>query len=109
MTIGIDLEEVIRFEKNYKEVNFLNLIFSKKEIDYCFLKKAPYRSLAGKFCAKEAVKKALQKNISIKDIEILNDKEGKIFVNIKGKLNKMIKCSISHTKKYATAIAIIEK
>lgn len=106
--IGVDIESIKNFKKSYKDKNFLNLIFTKKEIKYCQSKKEPYRSLTGKFCAKEAVIKAYNKKIPIKDIEIINLKSGKLKVKIKGKTNKKIKCSISHKNNYAIAFVVIE-
>src|SRR3989344_2100696 len=105
--IGVDIESIKNFKKSYKDKHFLNLIFTKEEIRYCQSKKEPYISFAGKFCAKEAVIKAYDKKISIKNIEIINLKSGKIRVKINGKINNKIKCSISHKKDYAIAFATI--
>ncbi len=103
--IGVDIEEIKQFEN--KSENFLNLIFTDKEIKYCKRKKEPYVSFAGKFCAKEAVIKALDKKISIKDIEVLNLKSGFPVIYVKGKKNNKIHCSISHSEKQAIAFVII--
>lgn len=107
--IGIDIESIERFKKSYTNKRFLDLIFTQKEIEYCKRKKEAYISFAGKFCAKEAVIKAYDKEIPIKNIEILNLKSGKIKVFINGKINNSLHCSISHTKDYAVAFVIIEK
>ena len=107
--IGADIEEIKRFKDNYRKKHFLDLLFSQKEKEYCKNKKEPYISLAGKFCAKEAVIKAYKKEISIKHIEILNSKSGKVEVFINGKIDKNIHCTISHTKKYAIAFVVIEQ
>jgi len=106
--IGVDTEEIRRFKKEIKNKKFLEMLFSKQELEYCFSKKDPSASLTGKFCAKEAIIKALETPISMKNIEILNNKKGKIFIKIKGKINKKIKCSISHTKNEAIAVAVVE-
>jgi len=103
--IGTDIEEIKRFKKVSK--NFLSLVFSKKEIEYCNSKKEPSLSFAGKFCAKEAIIKAYKTNISMKDIEVLLDKNKKIIVYIRGKPHKNIFCSIAHTQKNAIAFATI--
>jgi len=105
--IGIDVESVERFKREMDNENFLSLVFTKREIEYCQGKKEPFMSFAGKFCAKEAVAKAFDSKLVIKQIEILNDNFGKLQVYIDSILNPYIYCSISHTNRYAVAIAII--
>lgn len=104
--IGIDVEETERFNKVSED--FLTSIFSKKEIEYCRSKKNPSVSFAGKFCAKESIIKAIQENITMRDIEILNKENGKIVVYITGKIRKDIHCSISHIKNLGLAFCIID-
>lgn len=106
--IGVDIESITNFKKSYKDKHFLDLIFTKEEIKYCQSKKEPYISFAGKFCAKEAVIKAHNKKILIKNIEIINLKSGKIIVKINGRINNKIKCSISHKEDYAVSFVTIE-
>src|SRR3989338_11508779 len=80
--IGVDIETVYRFRKLDK-INdnlFLNKVFTRNEIDYCFSKKDPARHLAARYAGKEAIFKALsaigKPNPNYKDAEIFNDKEG---------------------------------
>ena len=107
--IGTDIELISRFKKKCANKNFLELIFTEKEIKYCERKKKPHISYAGKFCAKESVIKALGKKMSFQEIEIINNQEGKPRVYIKGKLNKNINCTISHSGGYAIAHVVINK
>ena len=107
--IGVDIESIKNFKKSYKDKNFLNLIFTKKEIKYCQSKKEPYISFAGKFCAIEAIIKAYTKKISMRDIEIINLKSGKLQIKVNERINNKIKCSISHKGDYAISLALIEK
>jgi holo-[acyl-carrier protein] synthase len=109
MGIGIDIEEVGRFEKFLKDKNRLERLFSKDEIDYCLGKKNASQHLAARFAAKEAVWKALapkNQKLLISDISIKNDNHGKPQVYIKGKRLKTIDISLTHTKKYAATVAI---
>ena len=107
--IGVDIEAIDKFKESCKNKNFLNLIFTKREIEYCKKMKKPYFSYAGKFCAKEAVIKALGERLSMKDIEVINSKEGKPRISLKGKKSIKIHCSISHTDVYAVANVLAEK
>jgi holo-[acyl-carrier protein] synthase len=109
MNVGIDIEEVKRFVKYVKDKSYLKRIFSKEEIAYSLLKKNVSQHLAVRFAAKEAVWKALStenKKLFITDISIKDDKNGKPQVYIKNIKYKKIDISLSHTRKYAVAVAI---
>ena len=116
---GTDIIEINRIKESIESLGetFKNKIYTEKEIEYCESKKAQkYQHYAARFAAKEAVFKAVSPllqnkyDIGWKDIEILNDENGRPFVNI---LNKNIKCienidiSMSHCKEYAVANVII--
>lgn len=118
---GIDIIEVKRIKDSIIkfENRFLERIFTKDEIIYCESKKSQkYQSYAGRFAAKEAVFKAVSNhienkfNIEWKDIEIINDKTGRPYVNIYGKLKenltdiRNVDVSISHVDDFAMANAI---
>ena len=118
--VGIDIIEVERVE--YSD-GFMSKIANPSEIDY--INKSPCQSLrhqrlASLFCIKEAVLKALgtgaSEGIGFKDIELNHEPSGKPFVELHRKAlekfnllfqDKKIEVSISHTEKYATAIAVI--
>ena len=120
---GIDVIEVSRIKENIIKFGdvFLNRIYTKKEIDYCESKKVQkYQSYAGRFAAKEAIFKAVSEcldsrfDIEWKDIEILNDINGRPFVNFYGNIaNKLeekyeIDVSISHIGEIAIANTVIK-
>lgn len=107
--LGVDVLDIKRFNSFGKSRNnqFLLNNFSKKELDYCFSFKSFGEHLAGTFAAKEAVFKALGKDDMIFSvIEIRREKNGKPNVYIKGKLQKSILVSISHSESITIAIAI---
>ena len=117
---GIDIIEISRIKENIDNLGnkFLNRIYSQKEIEYCESKgKQKYQHYAARFAAKEATFKAfsnkLDNNIwNWKDYEIINDKNGKPFLNIdKSKFDiQDIDISLSHCKDYAIAnVAILFK
>ena len=114
--IGIDIEQVERF-KNLTS-HLISRVYTKNEIEYCNKKANSYIHMAGMWCAKEAVVKALgDLNLAVSEIEILHSDNGAPYVNIGAKLQQYfdanninnIHISISHTNTTATAIAIIEK
>jgi holo-[acyl-carrier protein] synthase len=98
--IGIDIVDINRFKN--KKYSFLSKVFSKKEISET-TKSNINQKLAGKWAAKEAAYKAGLKYAN-KEIEILT-KNNKPFIFINGKQSSY-KVSISHEKRYATAIVI---
>lgn len=109
--IGVDIESIDRFRNI--DNSFLNKIFTKNEIDYCFSKEnaAPY--LAVRYAGKEAVVKALSSigklKLNYKEIEILNDEKGVPMVrndNI-GFHNLQVYLSLSHCKDKAIAFATV--
>ena len=109
---GVDITEVRRLRQAVEKWGdeFLNRIFSKVELENAKTRGSLYQHLAGRFAAKEAIFKALgNKGLNWKDVQILNDSDGRpncIILNNKAK-NKKVHISISHVKSYATAFAII--
>ena len=113
ISVGNDIVDVERIRNIYLNYSnrFLNRIFSQNEIDYCFSKNDPAVHLSGKFAAKEAVKKSILNKIdrvSLKDIVISNKENGSPIVIMNSKIlpDSIIEISISHTDRYATAIAV---
>lgn len=116
-SIGTDIVEVERIRK-LSERNgdrFFTHVFTNREVEWCRSRANPYIHLAGKFAAKEAIKKALMglgesETIPMKIIEIRRDDERPPEVKIQGKLSRSYRfhLSISHTNDLATAVAIAE-
>ncbi len=106
--IGVDIELIEGFKKTCSSENFINLVFSKREIDYCMGKSNPAMHFAGKFTAKEAIIKAFPAPLNIQQIEIINGEGGMPRVYIDGNLDERVKCSISHTTDYAVSSAIVQ-
>ena len=109
---GMDIIEVSRIKNNIEKFGekFLNKIYTKNEIKYCEEKKMQkYQSYAARFAAKEAAYKALNSFInteySWKDFEVLNDKSGKPYINLRIKIKELesITITLSHCKEYAVA------
>ena len=111
--IGTDLEEISRIRSAITKngARFLNRIYTKKEQKYCQSKSDPAMHFAGRFCAKEAMIKALksygvQDPISWTSIEIDSTASGEPHVNLYGKLRGNCRISISHTRTHALAFAL---
>ena len=113
--VGTDIVSIKRLEKliNANGDTFLNKIFTNDEVKRCNNKSNPFIHFGGKFAAKEATKKALlsakvSKIVALTSIEIKNLSNGAPFVKIKDNLPCIINISISHTREFATAVAILE-
>ena len=116
---GTDIIEVSRIKQSIERSgkNFLNIIYTPKEIEYCESKRvSKYYHYAGRFAAKEAIYKAISPllkdkfDISWHNAEVINDKNGnpKInFIDIKIDKIENIDISISHCKEYAVATVVV--
>ena len=111
---GVDITEVKRLRQAVEKWgdSFLGRVFTKEELENAKTRGSLYQHLAGRFAAKEAVFKALgDAALNWRDVQILNDKEGKphcVILNSKAK-KLDVHISISHVKTYAVASAIITK
>ncbi|MBI3034745.1 4'-phosphopantetheinyl transferase superfamily protein [Candidatus Woesearchaeota archaeon] len=107
LSVGVDIEQVARFRKKNKRL--FQKIFSKKELKS--MKSCNAQHLAGIFCAKEAVIKACNpmEKLQLRSIEIFSRKDGQPYAVIKSRLVKArnLRISISHSKDYAVAFAIV--
>jgi holo-[acyl-carrier protein] synthase len=110
---GVDIIEVKRVRDAIKKWgdSFLRRVFTEEELSYAKNRRFPYEHLAARFAAKEAVLKAFSnQKIDFKDIKIINNGNGKPICELKDRSNDtQIMISISHTKDYAVASAIITK
>ncbi|MCM8796646.1 MAG: holo-ACP synthase [Candidatus Omnitrophica bacterium] len=111
---GVDITEVRRLRQAVEKWGdaFLGRVFTKTELCNAKKRGSLYQHLAGRFAAKEAIFKALgNAELTWKDVEILNDKEGRPLCRIlNGRAKKLdVHISISHVKTYATAFAIVTK
>ena len=117
--IGNDIIEIERIEKAILREGFKNKVYTQKELKNIEKRGNRVETYAGIFSAKEAISKAIGTGVrefSLTDLEILNDDLGKPYVVVSEKLDKILKTkkedyqieiSISHSKKYAIAMAII--
>ena len=117
--IGNDIIEIERVEKAILKEGFKNKVYTQRELENIEKRGNRTETYAGIFSAKEAISKAIGTGVrefSLIDLEILNDDLGKPYVVVSEKLDKILKnkkedyqieISISHSRKYATAMAII--
>ena len=111
---GTDIVEVNRVRKIIKLYGnkFLSKIFTKAEIIYCNSQSDPAVHFAGKFSAKESIKKALSENFKISTLKfnklsILNDYNGRPYLDTNLFQISNLDISISHTKTHAISVAIL--
>ncbi len=123
LLLGTDIIEVDRIKASLdNKVNgrFSDRVFTPEEVKYCESKNASkYQSYAARFAGKEAVSKAfgtgIGENALFNEIEILNDQNGKPYVNLYGRAKQYyeslgasgISITLSHCREYAVAYAAI--
>lgn len=118
--IGTDIVECVRIgqmiEKHAEQ--FLERVFTPRELRYCQGRKHATEHFAGRWAAKEAILKCLgtgwKKGISWTDIEVRNNFDGAPQVFLGGAAKERaqlllisdIWITISHCRAYATAYAL---
>lgn len=119
--VGIDIIEIDRIRNSVDKYgeHFLKKIFTKTELEYCLSKVDKYQHLAARFAAKEAIYKALtsgwDKEITWQSIEIKNEPNGMPYAELNGEIKaflsggKALKISLSHSRDYVAAVAVIHK
>lgn len=120
--LGIDLVEVERMEEKIRKDNgFRELVFSANEIAYCESRANKYEHYAARFAAKEAFFKAIGtgwiKGTAFNEVEVINNEHGKPEIVLLDSTNatvhpmqlSSIHLSLTHIKKVASAVVIIEK
>jgi holo-[acyl-carrier protein] synthase len=120
--VGIDHFDVYRMQKDLLEkADLKGELFTAAEIVYCESKRYPAQHFAARFSAKEALFKAMgtgyREGMSWREIEVVSDTLGKPSLQLSGKVEEkknslqidQIHLSLSHTKKTAMAIVIMER
>lgn len=118
--IGTDIVECLRIAQMIERHGelFINRVFTELEVEYCSSRRQATQHFAGRWAAKEAILKALgtgwRKGIAWRDIEVLNNSQGRPEVTLRGGASEMadtlgigeMLVSISHCRSHATAYAI---
>ena len=113
MAIGVDIEDIERFKE--KSQDFLNRVFTFHELEYCLKFSKPESHLAARFCAKEAVVKALTaldiEGVSYNEIEVFHNEKQCPQIRILKSLEKNIifQLSLSHDRSKAIAFVTAEE
>ncbi len=115
MGIGLDLLEIERLERALKRRPALApRLFSAAERDYALSLARPGQHLAARFCAKEAVTKALALEVLRPlEIEVAPGPAGEPLVVLHGRaaaradeLGVNVSISLTHTRSTAAAVAV---
>ena len=121
--IGVDIIQNKRIKSLVKNKLFTLRTFGNKEIDLAKKFKNKTNYFAKRFAAKEALTKSIgtgfRNNLNFKDIQILNDNNGKPYYQKSKKLDKIINnrfkiknydlyLSISDEKDYSIAFTILQ-
>lgn len=113
--VGIDCEDIQRWRKMLPklEQGSQRKLFTEREHVYCRSFKDPSPHYAARWCAKEALLKALSPfyKLDLREVEVANDSEGKPFFILNDpavdKIKIEIKLSMSHSKETAMAVVIV--
>ena len=110
--IGIDIVKNKRLRKLINNKTFINRTFGNNEIKQGKKIQNKTNYYAKRFAAKESFAKSLgtgfRNNLNFKDIEILNDKNGKPYYSISKKIDIIISKKFK-TKKYDLLLSISDE
>jgi holo-[acyl-carrier protein] synthase len=120
--LGTDLIEIERVQASMDRFGerFLDRVFTEGEIAYCMRKRQSAESFAARFAAKEAGAKALgtgiSRGVSWKEIEVRREIGQRPTLHFSGRAGELadamgvrrVQLSLSHSRKLATAMVLIE-
>ena len=115
--VGLDLLEVDRLERALRRRPRLAArLFTEDERRYAAARARPAQHLAARFCAKEAVAKALQlREWSWRDVEVIGGGDEPPAVRLTGaaharasELGATVTVSLTHTRGMAAAVAVAQ-
>ena len=115
--VGIDLLEIARLERALaRRPRLAQRLFTESERRYAAARARPGQHLAARFCAKEAVAKALGMTAwSFHDVEVVSG-DGAPSVRLHGTaaqraaaLGVEVEISLTHTRRDAGAVAIVSE
>ena len=115
--IGLDLLEIDRLEQALaRRPALADRLFTDGERAYAATTGRPARHLAARFCAKEAVTKALEMEVlRPRDIEVVGGGNRPPAVELHGpvaeraaELGVRVRISLTHTESTAGAVAVLE-
>jgi holo-[acyl-carrier protein] synthase len=115
--VGLDLLEIERLERALeRRPRLAERLFTDGERSYAAARARPGQHLAARFCAKEAVAKALGLTAwSFRDVEVIATEAAPV-VRLTGavgrraaELGVTVRISLTHTREQAGAVAIIDR
>ena len=110
--VGIDLLEIERLERALeRRPRLAQRLFTDGERAYAAARARPGRHLAARFCAKEAVAKALELEAwSPRDVEVVVGENGAPRIALHGALASRgpVAVSLTHERGLAGAVALVE-
>ena len=109
--VGLDLLEIERFELALERRPALaSRLFTEGELSYARARARPAQHLAARFCAKEAVAKALRLEAwNPRDIEVVGEgaQTGVALHGALGDLDVQVDISLTHSRATAGAVAMV--
>lgn len=117
--IGVDIVKIERFVPWINNPSIVQRFFGEEELQGLLERKDSTQALAVRFAAKEAFGKALGsglRNLVLKDVQVVQDKQGKPSLGLTGTAKKLFvdsgatvsHLSLSHDGNYGIAYVILE-
>ena len=114
MSVGIDLLEIDRMERALeRRPKLAERLFTAAEREYAAARARPGQHLAARFCAKEAVAKALALQVwDPLDVEVVAGAPPTVHLSGRaavraGELGVTVEVSLTHSREMAGAVAVV--
>jgi holo-[acyl-carrier protein] synthase len=109
--IGIDLIEIVRLERALeRHPRLAERIFSPGERAHAAARARPGRHLAARFAAKEAVVKALGRELGLGEVEVIGAEPPRIRLSgaaAETAAGREVAVSLTHSRDFAAAVATV--
>lgn len=107
--VGVDAVEVARMRLALDRTPRLaERVFTSAELETAASRGSRAASLAARFAAKEACRKALGVTLPWRDVEVVSDDRGAPSLRVGGRGDLAFHVSLSHTRDLALAVVVVE-
>lgn len=107
--LGIDVVSVVRMRRAIERTpRVAERVFTSREREIASGRPSPHASLAARFAAKEACRKALRTALPWRDMEVLSDESGAPSIHVRGREDKVLHVSMTHEGDLAVAVVVAE-
>lgn len=108
--VGVDVVSISRMQRTLERTpRFETRVFTKDELATASDRGSRTASLAARFAAKEACRKALRRSVPWHDVEVVSAQDGSPHLRVEGHDSLTWHVSLSHDADVAVALVVAER